>query len=388
MMKRITSVLLALFVVGVVLAGEKQLVVRVSNPLNADRPFELVTVKWSLLAGKLPALSAESAAVFAEDGTKPLVSQVIDYNQDGKPDELVFQWSFKAKETKEFIVKQPGGEMKQAASLTYAGFMIPREDLAWENDRVAFRVYGPAMAKDVDNGIDVWTKRVRYLIVKKWYEGEEKEPKMSYHEDHGEGADYFSVGRTLGVGASSLVKGDSLYQPGVFQRHKIVATGPLVAIIELVYGPVVFEGNKISQVVRISLGAGMNLNKIETTFSSESAKGKLPIATGVVKRKGTTTLSDKNNGWIGLWGLTTDKPEVGYLGTGLVMPGSAVKQIKEDNVHILVLTQAELGKPVTYYSGAGWTLSNDFTTLESWSSYLTDCAKKLAAPLAVRVSVK
>ena len=132
----------------------------------------------------------------------------------------------------------------------------------------------------------------------------------------------------------------------------------------------------------------MNLNKIETTFSSESAKGKLPIATGVVKRKGTTTLSDKNNGWIGLWGLTTDKPEVGYLGTGLVMPGSAVKQIKEDNVHILVLTQAELGKPVTYYSGAGWTLSNDFTTLESWSSYLTDCAKKLAAPLAVRVSVK
>lgn len=387
-MKRMSIVLSALFLAAVMYAGEKQVILRVSNSLNADRPGELVTVKWSILAGKLPTLSAESAAIFAKDGTKPLVSQVIDYDQDGKPDELVFQWSFKAKETKEFVVKQSGGETTQAASLTYAGFMIPREDLAWENDRIAFRVYGPAMAKDVNNGIDVWTKRVRYLIVKKWYKGEEREPKMSYHEDHGEGADYFSVGRTLGVGASSLVKGDSLYQSGVFQKYRIVATGPLVAVFELTYGPVIFEGKKISQVVRISLGAGTNLNKIETTFKSESARGKVPVAAGVVKRKGTLTLTDKNNGWVGLWGLTTDKPEVGYLGTGLVMPKSAVKQIKEDDTHILVLTQAELGKPVTYYSGAGWTLSNDFTTSDSWSSYLTDCAKKIAAPLSVHVSVK
>jgi pectinesterase len=266
--------------------------------------------------------------------------------------------------------------------------MVPREDLAWENDRIAFRMYGPAMAKDVNNGIDVWTKRVRYPIVQKWYAGEEKEPKVSYHEDHGEGADYFSVGRTLGVGASSLVKGDSLYQPGVFQKYRIIATGPLVAVFELTYGPIVFEGKTIVQVVRISLGAGMNLNKIETTFKSGSAKGTVPVAAGIVKRKGTTTSTDKSSGWISLWGLTTEKPEVGSLGTGLVMPKSAVKQIKENDIHLLVLTQAELGKPMTYYSGAGWTLSRDFTTIESWNAYLAEFARKITAPLAVSVSVK
>jgi pectinesterase len=266
--------------------------------------------------------------------------------------------------------------------------MVPREDLAWENDRIAFRMYGPAMAKDVSNGIDVWTKRVRYPIVQKWYAGEEKEPKVSYHEDHGEGADYFSVGRTLGAGASALVKGDSLYQPGVFQKYRIIATGPLVAVFELTYGPVVFEGKAISQVVRISLGAGVNLSKVETRFKSESAKGRIPVAAGVVKRKGTTTLTDKKNGWIALWGLTTDKPEVGSLGTGLVMPKSAVKQIKENDVHVLVLTEAELGKPMTYYAGAGWTLSKDFTTAESWSAYLTEFAKKIASPLSVNMSGK
>jgi pectinesterase len=224
--------------------------------------------------------------------------------------------------------------------------------------------------------------------VKKWYAGEEQEPKISYHEDHGEGADYFSVGRTLGVGASSLVKGDSLYQPGVFQQYRIIAVGPLVAVFELTYSPVEFEGKKITQIVRISLRAGVNLNKIETTFSSGSARGTVPFATGVVKRKGTITSSDKKSGWIGLWGLTTDKEEVGYLGTGVVLPKSGMKQIKEDNIHVLMLGNARLGKAVTYYAGAGWTHSNDFTTMDSWNTYLTGFAKKIAAPLAVSVTAR
>jgi hypothetical protein len=174
----------------------------------------------------------------------------------------------------------------------------------------------------------------------------------------------------------------------VFQKYRIIATGPLVAVFELTYGAVVFEGKAISQVVRISLGAGVNLNKIETTFKSGSAKGTVPLVAGVVKRKGTTTSADKNSGWISLWGQTTEKPEVGSLGTGLVMPKSALKQIQENNIHVLVLAQAELGKSITYYSGAGWTLSNDFTTIESWNAYLTEFARKLAAPLAVSVSAK
>jgi hypothetical protein len=107
-----------------------------------------------------------------------------------------------------------------------------------------------------------------------------------------------------------------------------------------------------------------------------------------VKRKGTITSSDKKSGWIGLWGLTTDKEEVGYLGTGVVMRKLAMKQMKEDNIHVLMLGSARLGKAVTYYAGAGWTLSKDFTTMDSWNTYLTEFAKKIAAPLAVSVTAK
>ncbi|MDP2883566.1 MAG: DUF4861 domain-containing protein [Ignavibacteria bacterium] len=383
------KVLITLFLLAASLtAGEKQLVVRVSNPLNIERPGELVVVRWPSLLGTLASLDPATVAVYEKNDEKPLLSQVVDYDQDGKPEELVFQSNFKAKEAKEFVVKQRAGENQQPAALTDARFMVPREDLAWENDRIAFRMYGPAMAKDVNNGIDVWTKRVRTLIVKKWYEGEEREPKISYHEDHGEGADYFSVGRTLGVGACALIKGDSLYQPGVFQKYRIIAAGPLMAIFELTYNPFEYEGRKITQVMRITLGAGVNLNKVDVTFSAGSAKGKVPFAAGVVKRKGTQTYSDKKAGWVGLWGLTTDKEEVGYLGTGVFMPKANIAEIKENTIHALILGSVQFGKPVTYYTGAGWTLSGDFSTADSWTEYLGTFSKRISSPIVVSIITK
>jgi len=383
------KVLITLFLLAASLtAGEKQLVVRVSNPLNIERPGEIVVVRWSSLQGTPAPLDPATVAVYEKNNEKPLLSQVVDYDQDGKPEELVFQSSFKPKEAKEFVVKQGAGVKQLVTSLTDARFMVPREDLAWENDRIAFRMYGPAMAKDVNNGIDVWTKRVRTLIVKKWYEGEEKEPKISYHEDHGEGADYFSVGRTLGVGACALIKGDSLYQPGVFQKYRIIAAGPLMAIFELTYNPFEYEGKKITQVVRITLSGGVNLNKVDVTFSAGSAKGKVPFAAGVVKRKGTQTYSDKNAGWVGLWGLTTDKEEVGYLGTGVFMPKANIAKIKEDTIHALILGSVQLGKPVTYYTGAGWTLSGDFSTADSWTEYLATFSKRISSPIVVSIITK
>ena len=132
------------------------------------------------------------------------------------------------------------------------------------------------------------------------------------------------MGKSLGDGASALLMNGSLLQPGVFQKYNIIATGPLQAIFELTYNPVVYEGKKVTEVLRITLNAGINLNEITTTFSSESAKGPVTFAAGIVKRKGTETTADRKNGWISLWGLTRDKPEIGSVGTGIVMPTAII----------------------------------------------------------------
>ena len=74
------------------------------------------------------------------------------------------------------------------------------DDFAWENDVLAFRMYGKALEGRADDaqGLDVWAKRTDKLIIDKWYKTED------YHKDHGEGLDYYSVGQTLGAGDIGL----------------------------------------------------------------------------------------------------------------------------------------------------------------------------------------
>jgi pectinesterase len=368
-------------------ARQSDAYIRVRNPLTMDRMREMVIVRWNDVRKLMP--RANPATIGVRNGAtgKEVAVQAIDMNQDGAVDELIFLADLKAGETKSFVLQEGTYPRTPSGSMTDARFVPPREDLAWENDRIAFRMYGPPLAKEgSNNGIDVWTKRVRSLIVENWYRGEEQRPAISYHEDHGEGADYFTVGSSLGAGAVALLKDNSLYQPGVFEKHRVIATGPLQAMFELTYKPVVYDGKKITEIMRVTLTAGSNLNKIEVTFLSGSNRGIVTFAAGLVKRKGAITYRDRKNGWTSLWGLTTDSKEVGYLGTGIVMPSATMKEMKEDSVHALIVGRAELGKSFTYYAGAGWTRSGDFATAEDWNNYLSEFAQETRSPLILRIS--
>jgi hypothetical protein len=86
------------------------------------------------------------------------------------------------------------------APKTYARFVPERyDDFAWENDRIAFRVYGKALEKVPDemaHGQDVWAKRTSEMVINKWYKS------CDYHVDHGQGLDFYDVGFSLGSGSS------------------------------------------------------------------------------------------------------------------------------------------------------------------------------------------
>jgi len=73
------------------------------------------------------------------------------------------------------------------------------DDFAFENDRVAHRMYGPALETWkadplTSSGIDVWVKRTPRLVVNEWYQSDD------YHRDNGDGADFYSVGPSRGCG--------------------------------------------------------------------------------------------------------------------------------------------------------------------------------------------
>jgi hypothetical protein len=78
----------------------------------------------------------------------------------------IFQASFAAKETKKFTVV--AGKPAAGEPCAHALFVDhPSLDyMAWENDRIAFRLYGPQCEKTlVSSGVEVWVKRVARPVI-------------------------------------------------------------------------------------------------------------------------------------------------------------------------------------------------------------------------------
>jgi pectinesterase len=384
MMRKSASALVGIaFLIALCPAQQKHLIVKVTNPSDLARENETISVPWDTLKAALSLGKSESMVVKETASGDKLMSQWIDDDLGGIPEELIFQSSFKPRESKWFLVAVSPKSRQKSSPLVDVRYVEPREDLAWENDRIAFRVYGPALAAEVNNGIDVWTKRVRSLIVKKWYDGEEQTPKIVYHEDHGEGADFFDVGRSLGCGGSGIWHYGKLYQPGVFSSYKIISTGPIRASFELAYNKWNVEGGIYREVKRITLDAGQNLNRIEVTLKGNGEDDPLVLACGLVKRNDTKFYKNEENDWMSLWGKTTDDPINGDLGTGVVFQAKMVSGWAEDSSQYIVLGNTGPGLTFTYYAGAGWTRSGDFKSVEEWNGYLDRFAANLRLPLQV-----
>ena len=92
-----------------------------------------------------------------------------------------------------------------------------RDDFAWENDRIAHRMYGKALetwAQEplTSSAVDVWFKRTRRLVINDWYMVDD------YHRDHGEGADMYSAGKSRGCGGNGIWDAGKLYAVGELPR--------------------------------------------------------------------------------------------------------------------------------------------------------------------------
>ncbi|HVD61032.1 MAG TPA: DUF4861 family protein, partial [Gemmatimonadaceae bacterium] len=272
------------------------------NPLAIERRDEIISVPWKDVLLSVP--NAHDVRVRDASG-KEMVSQIVDNDADGKPDELIFLADFWPKETKSFSIV--AGAPAKAEPRVFIRHDDPRDDMAWESDRIAFRIYGEGLKKTSSamssNGIDVWPKSVHRLVVEKWYTKGHDE----YHIDTGEGADFFDVGETLGAGGTAIWANDTIYRGDNFKAWKIIANGPIRAIFELKYDPWTGGGITVSETKRITIDAGQNLYRAESIFQSKSPQ--IPYAIGLVKRKGMrgTESNEKSWAWLSGWGPVDPK---------------------------------------------------------------------------------
>jgi hypothetical protein len=364
-------------------SAEPELRVEARNPLAIPRPSATIELPWKDLQRHLPGLNADNVSVWSAGEKREIVAQGLDSHGDKTPDSLLFQADFAPHQVRKFIVRSVASQLPDGTpSPVHAKFVPTRmDDFAWESDRIAYRVYGPALrVENVSNGIDVWCKRVRYPIVEKWYQ-----PGVNYHADHGEGADLFKVGETLGCGGSAIWKDGQLYRGENFATWRILANGPVRTLFELTYEPLVIDGVTIRETKQFSIDAGHNLTRIATVYRCDPPAKTLEFAAGLVKRPNVNPATGGKQPWIALWG-PLEAAGNGDLGTGVVMSPDAFSASRAVGEHLLAIGKAETGKPAVYWAGAGWTRSGDFSSADDWNQYLDRWARRVAQPLDLRIA--
>jgi len=242
------------------------------------------------------------------------------------------------------------------------------DDIAWENDRIAHRIYGPALQHNPKehsgSGIDVWVKSVREPVINEWYKG------GKYHVNHGTGLDFYEVGTSRGDGGLGIWDNGQLFNSRDWVDEKILDLGPDECGFTISYDPWDANGRKVWEHRTMTLKAGSNLTKIESTIDSDKP-GDIIIGIGLCKRSGPDghLLQDKELGVMSYW----QPPEKdGTIGVGVVVDPKMIVGFGEDKLNYLVLVKATAGKPFGYHAGACWDKGLDFHTSDEWEKYLKE----------------
>lgn len=378
--------LLAVLVPGVLAA--QSYTIRAENTLSIGRTDETIALPWADVRARIASAAPGQIRVRDLASGNEIVSQAVDDDGNGTIDELIFQSTFGPNEVKRFAI-ETGAPMKPARARVYASHQMPRDDVAWESDRIAYRIYGQGLWKVdslLSSGVDVWVKRTRDTIVERWY----NKGHDSYHRDTGEGADFFDVGQTLGAGGTAIWQNGKMYRAWNFKSQKIIANGPVRAIFELYYQPWdAGNGLWVTETKRIALDAGSNMNHVVSTFNVDKGSATdLPWVTGLVKRKSVVGSESKAQPWAWMteWGPLLPKDGGhGDLGIAVMLPRDQVSEWRENDDHYFLVSHTRPGQAVSYWIGAGWTDSGDYRDVRDWWNYLDQFSSRLSAPIKVTV---
>ena len=269
-----------------------------------------------------------------------------------------------------------------------AEYVYRKNDIAWENDRIGFRVYGPQFQRngDTGNGIDVWVKNspdpvLPQLYVDNCFRG------ISFHKDHGYGLDCYGVGPSLGCGAPALMIGDSLIYANCYEKYEILDNGPLRFSVQLDFAPVSVGSNRqVTEHRLITLDKGTHFCKMTVWY--DGLRQPLDVAAGVVLHSADGTEIGKD--WLA-YADPTQVPDKHHfeIYVATLFPSSSVKLTKQYKPnakfgiygHLLGVKHAmKNGERFTYYFGAAWSKA-DIRNFGQWKRYITDELAAIENPL-------
>lgn len=411
----------------------QQATIVVTNPTTQPRT-ELISVSLSDVKAKIAGITPQKgeAYIVKNKAGQQIGAQIT---HDGQ---LLIDASVRPHGSATYTVTI-GKPYPQKVWTTGALYKIRKDDIAWENDRCAYRVYGPALQRTGERsfGTDIWVKNTpdtvvydRYIkdmngnilgdkIDKQAREEERKLKKLtgtkleaqktkvnalkaqsrevdlttSFHLDHGNGLDPYRVGATVGLGAPSLMVGKKQILPYCYKDYKILDNGPLRFTVELVYNPsTIGDMQNVVEHRIISLDKGSNFNKMTVWY--EGLTHPTDFATGFPIHEEDTETKTFANDYIS-YADPTDNIEVNnsQVYVGVLFPNGIdntyyqVFDKKHDGAtgHALGLKRGlKNNERYSYYFGAAWS-KYDVRSYGEWQLRIKEYLEALKTPLDVKL---
>ena len=406
-------------------AAMQQATIVVSNPTSTPRT-ELISLSMSEVKAKLGNATPKKGEAYIVKNKRgqQIGSQIT---HDGL---LLIDASVRPHGSATYYVSI-GKPYQQKVYATGALYKIRKDDIAWENDRCAYRVYGPALQKTGERsfGTDIWVKNTPDTVVYERYvkdmngnikgdkidakvralkkqgkalqtqlkslqaESNEVDILTSFHLDHGNGLDPYRVGATLGLGAPSLMVGKNQVLPYCYKDYRILDNGPLRFTVELAYNPsTVGDMKNVVEHRIISLDKGSNFNKMTVWYDGLNTP--TDFATGFPIHEEDTETKTFAKDYVS-YADPTDNIEVNnsqvYVGVlfpeGIDHTYYQLFDKKPDGAtgHALGLKRGlKNGEKYSYYFGAAWS-KYDVRSYAEWQIRIKDYLDALKNPLQVEI---
>ena len=411
----------------------QQATIVVNNPTDAQRQ-ELVEVNISDVKAKLAGIAPKKGEAYIVKNKRgqQIGSQIT---HDGK---LLIDASIRPHGSATYYISI-GKPYPQKVWTTGALYKMRKDDIAWENDRCAYRVYGPALQRTGERsfGTDIWAKNTPDTVVYERYvmdkqgnvDGDKVDEKVkseerrmknlsgaaleaqkakikalkaesyeidvttSFHLDHGNGLDPYRVGATLGLGAPSLMIGNQQFLPYCYKTYKILDNGPLRFTVELTYNPsTIGDMQNVVEHRIISLDKGSNFNKMTVWY--EGLTHPTDFATGFPIHEEDTETKTFAKDYVS-YADPTDNIEVNnsQVFVGVLFPNgidNTYNQLfdkKHDGAtgHALGLKRGlKNAEKYSYYFGAAWS-KYDVRSYTEWQIRIKEFLEALKTPLQVKL---
>ena len=330
-------------------------------------------------------------------------------------------------EDKNIIVRDANNPQSYEVKAKGRLFVERQDEFGWENDKVAYRVYGHGAAV----GYDFFNKSTSDLMLDYWYASEQNQEMrsvsqqlnergyrdladqlynaFSYHVDHGKGMDCYTVGPTLGGGANALLNDDgSLFMPQCYKTFEILDNGPLRFTVRFNYPEQEFNGEKVTETRTISLDAGSQFNRVTVAYQGLSKPTQMAAGIVIHKNNPSAYVLSQESGYMGYEDLgdasiynakyrDTLAKQMGKIYVGVLFPDKDIAmsyQQRENGIatgHILATSQLSTVKnqlsTYTYYFGSGWDKNPNtgFHSLTDWEAHLSQASMNVRNPLKISV---